>query len=340
MAPRNQVERGKSVEIERNEQNAHQTPHRWNEEVNRGGSPEARGSSTWRGRRIIIIGARRDTALDEMTADDETWRRVLCSLCTALVDAGFNGTVVRRCGSRPGWLSSWLPRSVCGEEAAGGSTMGVSGRRFHDRYAPELTFSGVKTLSRGATTRHLPAATRTCQPVTAQPSTTPCNQVLIGNPQLAFPSSAQLILPTPVPTPFPTLSVPLPPRISPYRLYPPSASSSSSSTRTRSRRPPVSPWSLRVYSVYTFSLSLSFSFSFSLPSTTTSSSFHLDGTFSVLLLAPLTASSDDPVRCPCVRLSFLVGRRSVFFLLALDSSPPDIIALAFQIVFVPPLLHF
>ena len=336
MAPRNQVERGKSVEIERNEQNAHQTPHRWNEEVNRGGSPEARGSSTWRGRRIIIIGARRDTALDEMTADDETWRRVLCSLCTALVDAGFNGTVVRRCGSRPGWLSSWLPRSVCGEEAAGGSTMGVSGRRFHDRYAPELTFSGVKTLSRGATTRHLPAATRTCQPVTAQPSTTPCNQVLIGNPQLAFPSSAQLILPTPVPTPFPTLSVPLPPRISPYRLYPPSASS----TRTRSRRPPVSPWSLRVYSVYTFSLSLSFSFSLPSPTTTTSSSFHLDGTFSVLLLALLTASSDDPVRCPCVRLSFLVGRCSVFFLLALDSSPPDIIALAFQIVFVPPLLHF
>ena len=39
--------------------------------------------------------------------------------------------------------------------------MGVSGRRFHDRYAPELTFSGVKTLSRGATTRHLPAAART-----------------------------------------------------------------------------------------------------------------------------------------------------------------------------------
>lgn len=158
---------------------------------------------------------------------------------------------MRRCGSRPGWLSSWLPRSVCGEEAAGGSTMGVSGRRFHDRYAPELTFSGVKTLSRGATTRHLPAATRTWQPVTAQPSTTPWNQVLIGNPELAFPSSAQLILPTPVPTPFPTLSVPLPPRISPYRVYPPS------STRTRSRRPPVSPWSLRVYSVSTFFLSLS-----------------------------------------------------------------------------------
>lgn len=214
--------------------------------------------------------------------------------------------------------------------------MGVSGRRFHDRYAPELTFSGVKTLSRGATTRHLPAATRTWQPVTAQPSTTPWNQVLIGNPELAFPSSAQLILPTPVPTPFPTLSVPLPPRISPYRVYPPS------STRTRSRRPPVSPWSLRVYSVSTFSLSLLLSLSFSPPSptTTTSSSFHLDKTFSVLLLAPLTASSDDPVRCPCVRLSFLVGRRSVFFLLALDSSPPDIIALAFQIVFVPPLLHF
>lgn len=118
-------------------------------------------------------------------------------------------------------MSSWLPRSVCGEEAAGGSTMGVSGRRFHDRYAPELTFSGVKTLSRGATTRHLPAATRTCQPVTAQPSTTPCNQLLIGNPRLAFPSSAQLILPTLVPTPFPILSLPLPPPISPYRVYPP-----------------------------------------------------------------------------------------------------------------------
>ena len=51
--------------------------------------------------------------------------------------------------------------------------MGVSGRRFHDRYAPELTFSGVKTLSRGATTRHLPAAARNSLSWYAQLSTTP-----------------------------------------------------------------------------------------------------------------------------------------------------------------------
>lgn len=174
--------------------------------------------------------------------------------------------------------------------------MGVSGRRFHDRYAPELTFSGVKTLSRGATTRHLPAATRTCQPVTAQPSTTPCNQLLIGNPRLAFPSSAQLILPTLVPTPFPILSLPLPPPISPYRVYPPPPS-----VVADLRSPLLSSC---LFPLYPLSLSLPSS------SPTTTSSFHLDGTFSVLLLAPLTASSGDPVRCPCVRLSFSVGRRS------------------------------
>lgn len=38
MAPRTQLERGKSVEIERNG-NAHQTPHRWNEEETEAGAP-------------------------------------------------------------------------------------------------------------------------------------------------------------------------------------------------------------------------------------------------------------------------------------------------------------
>ncbi|KAG7201614.1 hypothetical protein KM043_004355 [Ampulex compressa] len=62
--------------------------------------------------------------------------------CAALVDAGFDGAVVRRRGSRPGWLSSWLPRSVCGEEAAGGPSRGVPGRRSRARYAPKVTLEG------------------------------------------------------------------------------------------------------------------------------------------------------------------------------------------------------